>query len=165
MIAPDDAGLGMISDLNSAIHKLVRDFHCKTGLYITYVQILSGSTSITTSWSAKNEVFVLPFNHSGQLVTGVALANPTVLAVSITVTIRNQRGEIVDKRLLSLRKHEHQAFVLPTTWNSIVGIRRIIEFQATGFGVGALGIRANGNAFRNSSGQSYPGSERGNPRV
>jgi hypothetical protein len=91
--------------------------------------------------------FVLPFDNSGQLVTGVALANPTVVAVSITVTIRNQRGEIIDKRLLSLRKYEHQAFVLPTTWTSTVGIRGTIEFQTTGFGVGALGIRANGNAF------------------
>jgi hypothetical protein len=91
--------------------------------------------------------FVLPFDNTGQYVTGVALSSPTLQAVVIPVNIRNEQGQIVDKRLFSLGAYAHSAFVLPSTWTSTAGIRGTAEFLTSGFGVGALGLRFSGNAF------------------
>jgi len=94
--------------------------------------------------------FVLPFDNT-QFVTGIALANPTVNAVIIPANIRNELGQIIDTRQLSLGPYGHIAFTLPDTWPSTIGRRGIIEFLTTGFGVGALGLRFNGAAFTSLS--------------
>jgi hypothetical protein len=95
--------------------------------------------------------FVLPFDNTGQFVTGVALANPTLSAVEIPANIRDEQGQIIDTQLFSLGSFGHAAFVLPGTWPSTVGIRGTVEFLTSGFGVGALGIRANGRAYTSLS--------------
>ncbi len=91
--------------------------------------------------------FVLPFDNTGRFATGVAISNPSPLSVSIEATVRNEAGQTIDRRTVLLGKYAHQAFVLPTAWSSTAGIRGTVEFLSTGFGVGALGIRGNGNSF------------------
>jgi hypothetical protein len=91
--------------------------------------------------------FVLPFDDTGTLVTGIALANPTLNSVVIPVAIRNEAGQIIDTETLNLGPYSHTAFALPDVWASTVDIRGAIEFLTTGFGVGALGLRFNGAAF------------------
>jgi hypothetical protein len=95
--------------------------------------------------------FVLPFDNSGQFVTGIALANPTLNAVVIPANIRNELGQIIDTQTFSLGPYGHAAFVLPGTWPSTIGRRGTVEFLTSGFGVGALGIRANGRAYTSLS--------------
>jgi hypothetical protein len=90
--------------------------------------------------------FVLPFDNT-LYITGIALANPTTTLVSIPVNIRNENGQIIDSRRLSLGVYGHTAFALPDVWSSTRGIRGTIEFLTSGFGVGALGLRFNGSAF------------------
>jgi len=94
--------------------------------------------------------FVLPYDNT-QFVTGIALANPTLNAVVIPANIRNESGQIIDARQLSLGPYGHTAFTLPDTWPATSGQRGIIEFLTTGFGVGALGLRFNGAAFTSLS--------------
>jgi hypothetical protein len=94
--------------------------------------------------------FVLPFDNT-QFTTGIALANPTTNTVDIPANIRNELGEIIDTRHLSLGPYGHVAFTLPDTWPSTSGRRGIIEFLTSGFGVGALGLRFNGAAFTSLS--------------
>jgi hypothetical protein len=94
--------------------------------------------------------FVLPYDNT-QFVTGIALANPTTNAVVIPANIRNELGQIIDTRQLSLGPYGHTAFTLPDRWPSTSGQRGIIEFLTTGFGVGALGLRFNGAAFTSLS--------------
>ena len=91
--------------------------------------------------------FVLPFDNTAKFVTGVALVNPTLKLVSIPVNIRNETGQIIDRQTFGLGPYAHTAFVLPETWRSTAGIRGTVEFDPTGVGVGALGLRFNGNAF------------------
>jgi len=90
--------------------------------------------------------FVLLFDNAG-FTTAIALANPTTSSVSIPVNIRNQAGQIIDQRRISLDPYSHTAFTLPDTWPSTAGRRGAIEFLTSGFGVGALGLRANGGTF------------------
>jgi len=82
--------------------------------------------------------FVLLFDNTA-FITGIAIANPTLNFVDIPVNIRNQSGQIIDQRTISLGPYEHTAFSLPDTWFSTAGRRGAIEFQTSGFGVAALG--------------------------
>jgi hypothetical protein len=94
-----------------------------------------------------NSHFVLPFDNTGPFVTGVALANPTLNPVVIPVRIHDEKGAVIDTQQFSLGAYSHAAFVLPSNWTSTAGRRGVVEFQTTGFGVGALGLRFNGLAF------------------
>ena len=90
--------------------------------------------------------FVLLFDNTA-FTTGIAIANPTLNPVDIPVTIRDQGGHIIDQRFISLGPYSHTAFNLPDRWFSTAGIRGAIEFETSGFGVAALGLRTNGSAF------------------
>jgi hypothetical protein len=90
--------------------------------------------------------FVLLFDNT-TFITGIAIANPSLNSVVIPVTIRDQSGQIIDQRTIRLGSYGHIAFSLPDTWFSTDGIRGAIEFQTSGFGVAALGLRFNGSAF------------------
>jgi len=90
--------------------------------------------------------FVLLFDNTA-FATGIAVANPTTSSVDIPVTIRNQAGQVIDQRTITLGAYSHTAFVLADVWRSTAGRRGTIEFQTSGFGVGALGLRFNGSAF------------------
>ena len=90
--------------------------------------------------------FVLLFDNTAYT-TGIAIANPTLNFVDIPVNIRNQAGVIIDQRTISLGPYDHTAFSVPDTWFSTDGIRGAIEFQTSGFGVAALGLRFSGSAF------------------
>jgi len=90
--------------------------------------------------------FVLLFDNVG-FTTAIALANPTTNLVSIPIYIRHQAGQIIDQRRINLDPYSHTAFTLPDTWISTAGRRGAIEFLTSGFGVGALGLRANGGTF------------------
>ncbi len=91
--------------------------------------------------------FVLLFDNTNAYVTGIAIANPTNNSVVIPVNIRNQSGQIIDQRTISLGPYGHTAFVLTDFWSSTAGRQGAIEFLTSGFGVGALGLRANGAAL------------------
>ena len=82
---------------------------------------------------------------------GIAIANPTLNGVVIPVNIRNEQGQIIDSRQISLGAYSHTSFPLPSVWTSTAGIRGAIEFVTSGFGVGALGLRFNGAAFTSLS--------------
>jgi hypothetical protein len=90
--------------------------------------------------------FVLPYDNT-QSITGIAIANPTLTNVIIPANIRTESGNIIDVKQLTLGPYNHTAFALPDLWPSTAGRRGIIEFLATGFGVGALGLRFTGSAF------------------
>lgn len=90
--------------------------------------------------------FVLLFDNTA-FITGIAISNPTPNSVIIPVTIRNQSGIIIDQQTISLGPYGHTAFSLPDTWFSTAGRRGAVEFQTSGFGVAALGLRFNGSAF------------------
>ncbi len=91
--------------------------------------------------------FVLLFDNTAGFTTGMAVANPTVDSVSIPVTIRDQSGNVIDHQFIRLDSYSHTAFNLPDLWFSTSGRRGAIEFQTSGFGVAALGLRAGAAAF------------------
>jgi len=91
--------------------------------------------------------FALIYDNT-QFATGIAIANasPTNTVV-VPINIRNQLGDIIDSRTISLGPDGHTAFVLSSLWPSTAGQQGVIEFLVSGLGIGALGLRFNGTAF------------------
>ncbi len=90
--------------------------------------------------------FVFNFDDTAYT-TGLALANPTLNTVGVTADVRNPEGLLIDQQMITLAPYNHVSFSLPASWASTQGVRGTIEFFTTGYGVGALGLRFNGNAF------------------
>jgi hypothetical protein len=90
--------------------------------------------------------FVLMFDNTA-FTTATALSNPTLQSVVIPVNIRNELGQIIDRRTITLGPYGHTAFTLPDTWPSTSGRRGTVEFLTSGFGVGALGLRFGAASF------------------
>lgn len=133
------AGWALLSQTNSD----------SVGIFAIFRQNVAGRQSqeaVVPSVNQFESHFVLPFDNT-LYTTGIALANPTLNAVSIPVNIRNEQGQIIDTRRFSLGPYSHAAFVLPDTWSSTAGRRGLLEVLTSGFGVGALGLRFNGAAF------------------
>jgi hypothetical protein len=94
--------------------------------------------------------FVLVYDNTSY-VTGIAIANPTANSVVIPVNIHSSDGSLIDKQVISLRPYAHTAFTVANLWPSTYGRLGAIEFLTSGFGVGALGLRFNGQAFTSFS--------------
>jgi hypothetical protein len=140
---------GRSANLSSGWALLSQTNNDSVGMFAIFRQNVLGRQSqeaVVPSVNQFESHFVLPFDNT-QYITGIALANPTLNTVSIPVNIRNEQGQIIDTRQLSLGPYSHTAFSLPDFWSSTGGRRGTIEFLTSGFGVGALGLRFNGAAF------------------
>jgi hypothetical protein len=92
--------------------------------------------------------YVLPFDNTGLLSTGLALANLSPQAATISVIIRNDRGLQIDNQTIQLHPLGHTSFMLAATYGVTAGIRGTIEFSSeSGGGISVLGLRANGPAL------------------
>lgn len=136
-------------DLTSGWALLSQTNNDSVGIFAIFRQAVPGRQVQEAVVPAVNQFsghFVLPFDNTVYS-TGIALANPTTKPVVIPITIRNEQGQVIDTRQLSLGAYSHTAFAMPDRWSSTVGRRGVIEFVTSGFGVGALGLRFNGSAF------------------
>ena len=95
--------------------------------------------------------FVLAFDNTGALVTGVAIANLASGAASIGVVIRDDTGKQIGTGTINLPPQGHNSFVLtdPALGFPITaGKRGTLEFDTpTGGRISVLGLRANGKAL------------------
>jgi len=92
--------------------------------------------------------YYLPFDNTGVLATGVALANITASPTSVQVTILNDAGTPIGTDTISLTAQEHKQFMLNTQYAQTADLRGTIQFQTTLSGqISVLGLRANGPAL------------------
>ena len=112
-------------------------------------------TNSKTNWEAVVPLvttgairYVLPFDNTGSLSTGLAVANLSSQAASVAVIIRNDRGLQIDNETIQLRPSGHTSFMLASNYGSTAGIRGTIEFTSQSGGeISVLGLRANGPAL------------------
>jgi hypothetical protein len=141
--------VGNARDLTQGWALLSQSTNDSVGGMAIFRQSVSGrpdQEAVVPIVSQFNSHFVLLFDNT-DFTTAIALANPTTNSVTIPVNIRNQSGLIIDQRTVTLGSYSHTAFTLPDTWRSTAGRRGAIEFQTSGFGVAALGLRFSGSAF------------------
>jgi len=92
--------------------------------------------------------YLLAFDNTAPVATGVALANQTGLPVDITALIRDDAGNQVEAQTIPLPAHGHASFLLNQRFVSSAGKRGTAEFDTPTAGqISVLGLRANGSAL------------------
>jgi Phosphate-induced protein 1 conserved region/Bacterial Ig-like domain (group 3) len=92
--------------------------------------------------------YVLAYENTAPLATGVALANLATQSTTVSLVVRDDSGAVLETTTLTLPANGHSAFVLGTNYPLTAGKRGTVEFDSTaGAQISVLGIRANGNAF------------------
>ena len=94
--------------------------------------------NIESSW-------VLAFDNTNNIATGVAVSNSYAEAVTIPVTIRDDQGNQIGASIVSLAANGHTSFMLKDQYPATAGIRGTLEFHNPNPGtatIGVLGIRS-----------------------
>jgi hypothetical protein len=87
--------------------------------------------------------YTLPFDNTGTLATGIALANSSAQAAAVPATLRDDTGAVLGTTTISLLGNGHTSQMLTTWFPAAANIRGTVEFDTpTGGEIGALGIRA-----------------------
>jgi hypothetical protein len=87
--------------------------------------------------------FVLLFDDTNGLTTGVALANHKAAAVSITARIYDDAGTLLQTTTINLGSGGHSSFMLPDNYSATANRRGMIEFVLPPAAkISALGLRA-----------------------
>ena len=87
--------------------------------------------------------YVLAFDNTGDLQTGVAIANASAQDATLSVIVRDETGRPITTHSESLWARGHTSFML-TKYPETAGIRGTVEvFTPTGGRVSVLGLRVN----------------------
>ena len=87
--------------------------------------------------------FVLAFDNTNGLATGLAIANFSAQAAAVTVIVRDDTGAQIGSRIEHLDANGHDSFMLASTWSETGGKRGTVEFAPpSGASIGVIGIRA-----------------------
>jgi hypothetical protein len=94
----------------------------------------------------KAGAYVLVFDNTGGVSTGLALAEVSGQAANVPVTIRDDAGNLVQTTNITVAAHGHTAFMLPGTYPAAAGIRGTVEFDTPAGGqISVVGLRATGD--------------------
>jgi hypothetical protein len=108
----------------------------------------SGQEATVPLQSGNANAYVVPYDNSGILKIGVALANLSSNAASVGVVLRDDTGAVLETGTLSFPGNGHSAFVLDGNYPATAGKRGTVEFDPVGGAqISVVGIRANGNFF------------------
>jgi hypothetical protein len=90
--------------------------------------------------------YVLAFDNTAPLATGVAIANLSNQAASVGMILRDDAGITLQNATIPVPANGHYAFVLGGVYPLAAGRRGTVEFDSSAQ-ISVIGIRANGNAF------------------
>ena len=91
--------------------------------------------------------YVLAFDNTGVLGTGVAIANVATQPANVPVVIRDETGAKIGAETISLAAQGHTSFTLTSNYAITRGKRGTVEFDTPPSGqISALGLRTNGSA-------------------
>jgi len=92
--------------------------------------------------------YLLAFDNTGTLATGVAIANLSAAPANINLVFRDDTGTQIDIETVTLAGNGHNSFMLNTTYAATVNKRGTVEFDTPSGGqISVLGLRANGGAL------------------
>ena len=111
----------------------------------------SGQEAVVPLEARNASSYVLAFDNTGSLVTGLAIANLASSQASVGVVIRDDTGKHIGTGTINLPPQGHNSFVLtdPALGFPITaGKRGTVEFDTPQGGrISVLGLRANGKAL------------------
>jgi hypothetical protein len=86
--------------------------------------------------------YFLAFDSTNDLITGLAVANSSLAAAAIPVTLRDDAGAVLDTIPLNLAAQGHASFLLSDLSKTAAGKRGTLEFDVPAGGlISALGLR------------------------
>jgi hypothetical protein len=110
----------------------------------------SGQEAVVPLETRSAPSYLLAYDNSGALATGLAIANPATAAAAVNVLIRDDTGAQIGTRTLNLPAQGHQSFMLTDPQSGFpvtLGKRGTIEFDTPQNGhISVLGLRAKGAA-------------------
>jgi hypothetical protein len=107
----------------------------------------SGQEATVPFETRNGGAYVLAFDNTAPLATGVAIANLSNQSANVGMTLRDDAGGTLQTTTIPIPANGHYAFVLGGVYPFAAGRRGTVEFSSAGAKVSVLGIRANGNAF------------------
>lgn len=112
------------------------------GGFATFLDTLSGQQTSVPVETRNAAAYIVPFDHTGGVATGVAVASLAPQAGNIPVTIRDETGATIGSSILSLPGLGHTAFVLADSYPITAGKRGTVEFGTPAGGrISALALR------------------------
>lgn len=108
----------------------------------------TGQEAVVPLESGNAYSYVLAFDNTGGLATGVAIANIAPQTANIPVVIRDDQGTQLGADTIQLAAQGHTSFMLTGNYGMAAGKRGTIEFDTPTSGqISVLGLRSNGVAF------------------
>jgi hypothetical protein len=87
--------------------------------------------------------FVLVFDNTNGLTTGVALSNVSTSAAAVTSHIYDDIGTLLESTSINLPARGHTSFLVPKSYPATANKRGMVEFVVpTGGKISAIGLRA-----------------------
>jgi len=124
------------------------------GASAIFTNTASGQSAVVPLETRNAGSFLVAFDNTRSVSTGVAIANVSASTASVNVTIRNDAGVLIGAGSISLAANGHTSFMLTDRTQGFpvtAGMRGTVEFNAPSGGqISVLGLRA--NAITNGSG-------------
>jgi hypothetical protein len=105
----------------------------------------TGQEAVVPLETRNASAYVLAFDNTNHLVTGVALANVSIpsQAVAVKVVLRDDTGASLGTATINLAAGGHTSFILANSYASVADKRGTVEFDTpAGAQISALGLRA-----------------------
>src|SRR5204863_6252623 len=87
----------------------------------------NGQEAVVLLESRVANAYLLAFDNTGGVVTGVAVNNASAQAATVPVIIRNESGGQIDTGSIGLAANGHNAFVMSTQFPVTANIRGTLE--------------------------------------
>ncbi len=117
----------------------------------------TGQAAAVPLETRKAASYVLPFDNTGGVSTGLAIANLASAAAQVNVVIRNDAGAQIGTGSINLAAQGHSSFMLPDAtygFPATAAVRGTVEFDTPKGGqISVLGLRV--NAIPNTSGFAF----------
>lgn len=112
------------------------------GAYGIFRNDSTGQEAVVPLESRNANAYVLAFDNTNGLLTGLALANSATGAVKVPVILRDDTGAMIDSTSVSLAGQGHASFLLTSLSAATANQRGTIEFDVpAGSQIGTLGLR------------------------
>ncbi len=121
------------------------------GGFAIFKNTLSGQEAVVPLETRNASSYLLAFDNTGALATGLAIANVANSAANVNVVIRDDTGAQIGTGSIGLAAEGHDYFMLTDATKGFPvtsGKRGTVEFDTPQGGqISILGLRANGNAL------------------
>lgn len=107
----------------------------------------SGQEAVVPLETRNANAYVLSYDNTNGLATGLAVANLTGSAATVQVILRDDAGTNLGTQAISLPAQGHTSFILTQNYSAVANKRGTVEFDTPpGQPISVLGLRVNGAA-------------------